>query len=51
MKIVVLVKQVPAISELQLDPVTHNLVRTGAPAMMNPVDKHGFPGIVFTRHN
>ena len=40
MKIVVLVKQVPAISELQLDPVTHNLVRTGAPAMMNPVDKH-----------
>jgi len=40
MKIVVLVKQVPAISEIQLDPVTHNLVRTGAPSMMNPVDKH-----------
>jgi electron transfer flavoprotein beta subunit len=40
MKIVVLIKQVPAISEIALDPQTHNLVRTGAPSMMNPVDKH-----------
>jgi len=40
MKIVVLLKQVPAISEIKLDPETHNLVRTGAPTMMNPVDKH-----------
>ncbi len=40
MNIVVLVKQVPAISDVNLDPVTHNLVRSGAPAMMNPVDLH-----------
>jgi electron transfer flavoprotein beta subunit len=40
MKIVVLVKQVPAVSNVQLDPVTHNLVRTGAPAMLNPADLH-----------
>lgn len=40
MKIVVLVKQVPAVSNVQLDPETHNLVRTGAPAMLNPADLH-----------
>ena len=40
MNIVVLVKQVPAISEIELDPNDHNLVRVGAPSMMNPVDLH-----------
>lgn len=40
MKIVVLVKQVPAISDIQIDAKHHNLVRVGAPSMLNPVDAH-----------
>lgn len=38
MNIVVLVKQVPAVSDIQIDAKDHNLVRIGAPSMMNPVD-------------
>ena len=40
MKIVVLVKQVPSVSDIELDPKTNNLVRIGAPSMLNPVDMH-----------
>ncbi|MUP48274.1 electron transfer flavoprotein subunit alpha [Veillonellaceae bacterium M2-8] len=40
MNIVVLVKQVPAISDIQLDEKDNNLVRVGAPSMLNPVDMH-----------
>ncbi|ERT61974.1 MULTISPECIES: electron transfer flavoprotein subunit beta/FixA family protein [Megasphaera] len=38
MNIVVLVKQVPAVSDIEIDPKTNNLVRIGAPSMLNPVD-------------
>lgn len=40
MNIVVLVKQVPSVSDIELDPKTNNLVRIGAPSMLNPVDIH-----------
>lgn len=40
MNIVVLIKQVPAISDIQIDSKDHNLVRIGAPSMLNPVDAH-----------
>ena len=40
MNIVVLVKQVPAISDIRLDADDNNLVRTGAPSMLNPVDRN-----------
>ena len=39
MNIVVLVKQVPAISDIEIAK-DNNLVRVGAPSMLNPVDKH-----------
>ena len=40
MNIAVLVKQVPSVSDIELDPKTNNLVRIGAPSMLNPVDIH-----------
>ena len=40
MNIVVLIKQVPAVSDIQIDSQNHNLVRVGAPTMLNPVDKN-----------
>lgn len=40
MNIVVLVKQVPAISDIKIDAKDNNLVRVGAPSMLNPVDIH-----------
>ena len=40
MNIVVLIKQVPAVSDIQIDRQNHNLVRVGAPTMLNPVDKN-----------
>lgn len=39
MNIVVLLKQVPAVSDIQLSR-DNNLVRVGAPSMLNPVDLH-----------
>ncbi len=39
MKIVVCVKQVPDTNEVQIDPDTHTLIRTGIPAIVNPDDK------------
>lgn len=46
MNIVVLVKQVPAISEIVIDASDHNLVRVGAPTMLNPVDLHAIEAAV-----
>jgi electron transfer flavoprotein beta subunit len=38
MKIVVCIKQVPASSEVQIDPVTGVLIRDGSNTKMNPYD-------------
>ncbi len=38
MKIVVCIKQVPDSAALHIDPVTHTLRRSGAPAIVNPFD-------------
>jgi electron transfer flavoprotein beta subunit len=46
MNIVVLVKQVPAISDIKIDVKDNNLVRVGAPSMMNPVDMHAIEAAV-----
>ena len=40
MNIVVLVKQVPAVSDIHMNAKENNLVRIGAPSMLNPVDAH-----------
>lgn len=45
MNIVVLVKQVPAISEIEIAK-DNNLVRVGAPSMLNPVDKHAIEAAI-----
>lgn len=39
MRIVVCVKQVPEITEVKIDPVTHTLVREGVPSILNPFDE------------
>jgi electron transfer flavoprotein alpha subunit len=39
MRVAVLVKQVPDVAELHLDPVTRTLVREGVPAVMNMYDR------------
>ncbi|HEY8517515.1 MAG TPA: FAD-binding protein [Candidatus Binatia bacterium] len=39
MRIVVCVKQVPEVSELELDPATRRLRREGVPLMLNPFDR------------
>lgn len=41
MKIVVCIKQVPDTSEVEIDPVTNTLIRTGIPVIVNPDDKAG----------
>ena len=38
MNILVCVKQVPDTAELRIDPVTHNLIRSGSPSIQNPFD-------------
>ena len=45
MNIVVLVKQVPAVSEIEIAQ-DNNLVRVGAPSMLNPVDKHAIEAAI-----
>jgi len=40
LNIVVPVKQVPDVSELRLDPVTHALIREGVPSILNPYDRY-----------
>lgn len=39
MRIIVCVKQVPEITEVRIDPVTHTLVREGVPSILNPFDE------------
>jgi electron transfer flavoprotein beta subunit len=39
MKIIVCVKQVPEVTEVKIDPVTHTLVREGVPSILNPFDE------------
>jgi electron transfer flavoprotein alpha/beta subunit len=39
LNIIVCIKQVPEISQVKLDPVTHNLVREGVPSIVNPFDE------------
>ncbi|MCP8304453.1 MAG: electron transfer flavoprotein subunit beta/FixA family protein [archaeon] len=41
MKIVVCIKQVPAVPDMKIDPATHTLVREGVPSILNPWDKIG----------
>lgn len=38
MKIVVCAKQVPDTTEVRIDPVTHTMIRTGVPSILNPED-------------
>ena len=40
MKILVLVKQVPDAKEIEIDPITNNLIREGVPSMINPFDAY-----------
>lgn len=46
MDILVCVKQVPDSAEIKIDPVTHTLVRTGVPSVINPFDKHAVEAAV-----
>jgi electron transfer flavoprotein beta subunit len=41
MKIIVCIKQVPDTSEVQIDPETNTLIRTGIPNIINPDDRAG----------
>ena len=41
MKIIVCIKQVPDTSEVQIDPETNTLIRTGIPTIINPDDRTG----------
>jgi electron transfer flavoprotein beta subunit len=38
--VVVPIKQVPDVTELRLDPVTHALIREGVPSILNPYDRY-----------
>ena len=40
MKILVCVKQVPDAKEIEIDPITNNLIREGVPSMINPFDAY-----------
>lgn len=40
MKIVVCVKQVPATTEVKIDPINNTLIRDGLESIMNPYDSH-----------
>lgn len=46
MKIIVLIKQVPDTTDVQLDPKTGNLVREGIESIMNPDDRHAVEAAV-----
>jgi electron transfer flavoprotein beta subunit len=41
MKIIVCIKQVPDTSEVQIDPETNTLIRSGMPSIINPDDRSG----------
>ncbi|MCP8318455.1 MAG: electron transfer flavoprotein subunit beta/FixA family protein [Candidatus Methylarchaceae archaeon HK01B] len=41
LKIIVCIKQVPAVPDMKIDPATNTLVREGVPCILNPWDKIG----------
>lgn len=41
MKIIVCIKQVPDTSDVQIDPETNTLIRSGIPSIINPDDRSG----------
>lgn len=49
MKQIVFLKQVPASTEVRIDPVTHTLVRAGAKSQTNPDDLHALQAAVELR--
>ena len=40
MKVVILVKQVPLVTDLKFDPETKTLIREGVPNVINPYDRY-----------
>jgi electron transfer flavoprotein beta subunit len=49
MKIVVCIKQVPDTSEVQIDPETNTLIRSGIPSIINPDDRSGIEAAINLR--
>lgn len=49
MKIMVCVKQVPDTNEVEIDPETNRLIRTGIPVIINPDDKSGIEAALTLR--
>ncbi len=49
MKIIVCIKQVPDTSEVEIDPETNTLVRTGIPSIINPDDRAGIEAALTIR--
>ena len=49
MKIIVCIKQVPDTNEVQIDPETNTLIRTGIPVIINPDDKSGIEAALALR--
>jgi electron transfer flavoprotein beta subunit len=41
LNIVVCIKQVPAVQDIKIDPITHSLIRESMPSMLNPYDEIG----------
>ncbi|MCP8317113.1 MAG: electron transfer flavoprotein subunit beta, partial [archaeon] len=41
LNIVVCIKQVPAVQDIKIDPITHTLIRESMPSMLNPWDEIG----------
>jgi len=44
LNIVVCIKQVPAVQDMKIDPITHSLIRESMPSMLNPYDEIGVEG-------
>lgn len=49
MKIIVCIKQVPDTTEVEIDPQTNTLIRTGIPVIINPDDKSGIEAALTLR--
>ena len=49
LKIIVCVKQVPDTNEVEIDPQTNTLIRTGIPVIINPDDKSGIEAALCLR--
>ena len=49
MKIIVCIKQVPDTTEVEIDPQTNTLIRTGIPVIINPDDKSGIEAALALR--